>query len=110
LLPVASCPSFRAGRRKLNRPGKRKKLMNQPTKFAIKRVSPARNSVSHSLPRSSFSEGGSLITSHYSLLTVLLLALALAPKAFGVSPAPDGGYGGGNTAEGTNALFSRTTG
>jgi hypothetical protein len=25
-------------------------------------------------------------------------------------PAPDGGYPGGNTAEGTNALFSRTTG
>ena len=32
------------------------------------------------------------------------------PNAFGVSPAPDGGYPGGNTAEGTNALFSRTTG
>jgi hypothetical protein len=27
-----------------------------------------------------------------------------------VSPAPDGGYPGGNTAEGQNALFSRTTG
>jgi uncharacterized coiled-coil protein SlyX len=34
----------------------------------------------------------------------------LAPKAFGVVPAPDGGYPGGNTAEGTSALLSRTTG
>ena len=43
-------------------------------------------------------------------------ALALAcfelspPNAFGVSPPPDGGYPGGNTAEGQNALLSRTTG
>jgi len=87
--------------------------MNQPIKFTTKRMSPARNSVNHSLPRRSFSEGGSLIASHYSLLTVLLLAcfrLGPAPNAFGVSPAPDGGYASGNTAEGTNALFSRTTG
>ena len=84
--------------------------MNQPTKFTTKRVSPARNSVSHSLPYRNFSEGGSLLISHYSLLTVLLLALSPAPKAFGVSPAPDGGYSGGNTAEGTNALFSLTSG
>jgi len=47
---------------------------------------------------------------------VFLLALALAsfglvpPKAFGVSPAPDGGYPGWNTAEGQDALFSHTTG
>jgi len=34
----------------------------------------------------------------------------LPPKAFGVLPAPDGGYGNDNTAEGTNALFSLTTG
>src|SRR6202023_167775 len=47
----------------------------------------------------------------------LLIALALccfglspAPKAFGVTPAPDGGYPGGNTAEGDNALFNLTTG
>jgi hypothetical protein len=34
----------------------------------------------------------------------------LAPSVFGVIPPPDGGYPGGNTAEGQNALFSRTTG
>ncbi len=46
-------------------------------------------------------------------LVLLLLALfALAPtrNAFGVVPAPDGGYPGNNTAEGTNALFSLTIG
>jgi hypothetical protein len=37
------------------------------------------------------------------------LVIALAPKAFGVTPAPDGGYPGQNTAEGDGALFSLTT-
>src|ERR1700731_3399309 len=32
------------------------------------------------------------------------------PKAFGVSPSPDGGYAGNNTAEGTNALLNLTSG
>jgi uncharacterized coiled-coil protein SlyX len=35
---------------------------------------------------------------------------ALLPKAQAVVPPPDGGYPGGNTAEGQNALFSLTTG
>ena len=65
-----------------------------------------RKSIGRSLPP---------ITYHYSLLTVLLLALCWlalspAPKAFGVSPPPDGGYAGNNTAEGTNALLSLTSG
>src|SRR6476469_5476562 len=64
------------------------------------------------------------ITSQNSLLTILrsrydiilialtLGAFALAPvsTAFGVVPAPDGGYPGGNTAEGDFALFSLTSG
>src|SRR6266536_1958393 len=50
------------------------------------------------------------------IFRTLLLALgffalcALAPLAQAVVPAPDGGYPGGNTAEGQNALFSLTTG
>jgi Chaperone of endosialidase len=43
-------------------------------------------------------------------LALLCFALRLAPNAFGVVPPPDGGYPGFNTAEGTNALFSLTTG
>ena len=43
-------------------------------------------------------------------LTLGAFALASVPTAFGVVPAPDGGYPGGNTAEGDNALFSLTTG
>lgn len=40
------------------------------------------------------------------LLVVLVLAcFAISPMAKAVVPAPDGGYPGGNTAEGTNALF-----
>jgi len=42
--------------------------------------------------------------------TLTSLALFTSPNAFGVSPPPDGGYPGGNTAEGQNALFSLTTG
>src|ERR1700730_17331649 len=67
---------------------------------------PIGTSISRSLPP---------ITYHYSLLTVLLLALSCfalspAPKAFGVSPPPDGGYRGNHAAERDNALFSLTAG
>jgi len=45
------------------------------------------------------------------VLLVLSFALFAFPQAAqAVSPAPDGGYANGNTAEGTNALFSLTTG
>jgi hypothetical protein len=47
------------------------------------------------------------------ICTTILSALAcfaLCPVAQAVVPAPDGGYPGGNTAEGSNALFSLTTG
>jgi hypothetical protein len=62
------------------------------------------------------------ITPHRLLLTILrsrstfiliafaLSAFALAQTAQAVSPPPDGGYAGGNTAEGQNALLSLTTG
>jgi hypothetical protein len=43
-------------------------------------------------------------------IALTLLCFTAAPKAFGVSPPPDGGYPAGNTAEGQNALLSRTTG
>jgi len=47
----------------------------------------------------------------YPAFTVFALAcFALLPGAQAVSPPPDGGYAGGNTAEGQNALFSLTTG
>src|SRR5881392_3917493 len=44
------------------------------------------------------------------LFSLALLCAAVAPKLFGVSPPPDGGYPGFNTAEGQKALFSLTTG
>ncbi len=50
-------------------------------------------------------------TSITSVLSALLIAyLELAPQAQAVSPPPDGGYSGGNTAEGQNALLSLTSG
>ena len=48
-----------------------------------------------------------------NIITAVLFALAcfvLLPKLRAVSPAPDGGYANFNTAEGTDALFSLTTG
>lgn len=50
-------------------------------------------------------------TNTSSLLFIsLVTCFSLSPTAQAVTPAPDGGYPGGNTAEGTNALFSLTTG
>src|SRR6266496_943526 len=48
-----------------------------------------------------------------TLFTTILLVLgclALLPGAQAVTPAPDGGYPNFNTAEGTDALFSLTSG
>jgi hypothetical protein len=48
-----------------------------------------------------------------TIFTTILFALsccALCPIVKAVVPAPDGGYPGGNTAEGQNALLSLTTG
>ncbi len=44
------------------------------------------------------------------VITILLAWVVLLPNTEAVSPAPDGGYPGGNTAEGQNALSSLTTG
>jgi hypothetical protein len=50
----------------------------------------------------------------YIAFTTILFAVGsfvlLPPEAFGVVPAPDGGYPGFNTAEGQGGLFSLTTG
>src|SRR6266550_3844166 len=44
------------------------------------------------------------------LIPLVFVCFALSPRAQAVVPAPDGGYPGQNTAEGTQALFSLTTG
>jgi hypothetical protein len=46
----------------------------------------------------------------FLLIPLALAWSALSPTTQAVSPAPDGGYPNNNTAEGTNALFSLTTG
>jgi Chaperone of endosialidase len=43
-------------------------------------------------------------------LSLTVLCLTLSPQMQAVVPPPDGGYPGGNTAEGQNALLSLTTG
>jgi uncharacterized coiled-coil protein SlyX len=44
------------------------------------------------------------------LITFALVCFALVQNTQAVIPQPDGGYPGGNTAEGTKALLSQTTG
>jgi hypothetical protein len=44
------------------------------------------------------------------LIPLLLACFALSQTARAVSPPPDGGYAGNNTAEGTNALLNLTSG
>jgi hypothetical protein len=46
----------------------------------------------------------------FTSIVFALVVFALSPIAQAVTPAPDGGCPGFNTAEGQNALFSRTTG
>jgi hypothetical protein len=43
-------------------------------------------------------------------VSLLIACFGLLPRAQAVNPPPDGGYPGGNTAEGENALLSLTTG
>jgi hypothetical protein len=52
----------------------------------------------------------SLLRCALILIPFVLICVATLPGAHAVSPAPDGGYPGFNTAEGQNALFSLTTG
>src|SRR5215475_8100841 len=47
---------------------------------------------------------------HCRQVLLALGFLGLCQMTRAVTPAPDGGYPGFNTAEGQNALFSRTTG
>jgi trimeric autotransporter adhesin len=44
------------------------------------------------------------------LILLVMICIAFSQKAQGVIPAPDGGYPGGNTAEGQSALLSLSTG
>ena len=43
-------------------------------------------------------------------IALLIACLSLSQKADAVTPSPDGGYPGGNTAEGDNALLNLTSG
>src|SRR5438094_1553640 len=54
--------------------------------------------------------GRSLLRLAFLLIPILFGCFALSQTARAVSPAPDGGYPGVNTAEGTGALQNLTTG
>src|SRR5438067_13654325 len=43
-------------------------------------------------------------------IPIIIICLGLLPELHAVVPAPDGGYPGGNTAEGQNALLNLTIG
>jgi hypothetical protein len=50
------------------------------------------------------------LSSRRMFVLIAVVGFALSPTTQAVVPAPDGGYPGGNTAEGDNALFTLTTG
>jgi hypothetical protein len=52
----------------------------------------------------------SSLSSRRMFVLIAVVDLALSPMMQAVVPTPDGGYPGGNTAEGDNALFTLTTG
>src|SRR5690242_8959563 len=52
----------------------------------------------------------SLLRYAFIIMPFLLMCLATLPEARAVSPPPDGGYPGGNTAEGTDALLNLSNG
>ena len=56
------------------------------------------------------STGWPSFRSRFTLIILMLAGSALLPETRAVSPPPDGGYPGGNTAEGQNALLSLTSG
>ena len=102
LLPGSSFSRFQSYHRiKKKWPGEeRKAAMYLPTEIRTTTLP-----TKHSLSRSPLGRGVLPIT-----LPIALLWLALSPLARAVTPAPDGGYPNGNTAEGDNALLNLTTG
>jgi hypothetical protein len=52
----------------------------------------------------------SLLRYAFVIMPFVLMCVATLPGARAVSPPPDGGYAGGNTAEGTDALLSLSSG
>ncbi len=64
------------------------------------------------LPRRSAAKAGqdAVMPYHVALILFALGFLAICPLAQAVLPQPDGGYPGGNTAEGQSALLNLTTG
>ena len=79
-----------------------------------RQIRTGRSSVS---PRRSVPAGGEEYMDSKTWISIRFICLIIAgcsgwflPIAQAVSPAPDGGYTGNNTAEGTSALFSLTSG
>jgi hypothetical protein len=60
--------------------------------------------------RSTTSIHSLLRRSVFPFVLFLIVCFAISPNSHAVTPPPDGGYAGGNTAEGQDALLSLTTG
>jgi len=93
-----------------NQPGKTERVHSMNPLIQFKPTIP-RNST-YGLPRKEQLPRTQALrmTRAFLLISLVSACFALPPAAQAVIPAPDGGYPGGNTAEGEAALFSLTTG
>jgi hypothetical protein len=95
-----------------NRPGQNEQASSGCSwQRSVKREQQIRSkSMKTIIPRSKTPAGRLCSAFGVILIAFALSVLALAQKAQALSPAPDGGYPGLNTAEGQNALLGLTTG
>jgi hypothetical protein len=66
--------------------------------------------LTNKIPSVKISLSWSPLGSGLLFIALALIWFQLSPKGQAVSPPPDGGYGGRNTAEGSDALFNLTSG
>ena len=87
--------------------GSRLQHKEMPNLFSLAKLAP---NLQDSLSMKTFNQTLQLGKLSAFVIATLLAWVGLLPNTGAVSPAPDGGYPGGNTAEGQNALLSLSTG
>jgi hypothetical protein len=108
---MASSPLSDLPSQELTTGEKERKVNMNPSIQSKTTVPPIINSTNRSPLRRGLPRARSLwIIRGFVLIPLVLVCIELFSNAQAVVPAPDGGYPGGNTAEGANALLNLTSG